>query len=105
MPVEQRQPPTTIFAKRHRLMGCSDYAALTFVSVNIKIRESGMVRILLIAVAIGVGAVGLAPVAAAERPYKNCTEAHQDGRYDIPQDDPAYWSGGDRDGDGYACDS
>lgn len=86
-------------------MACSDYAALTFVSVNIKIRESAMVRILLVAAAIGVGAVGLAPVAAAERPYKNCTEAHQDGRYDIPQDDPAYWSGGDRDGDGYACDS
>ncbi|MDV3125935.1 hypothetical protein M1247_13485 [Mycobacterium sp. 21AC1] len=23
----------------------------------------------------------------------------------MPQDDPAYWSGGDRDGDGFACDS
>ncbi|MUL80504.1 MULTISPECIES: excalibur calcium-binding domain-containing protein [unclassified Mycolicibacterium] len=61
-----------------------------------------MVRLLLVAATIAVTAVGFAPVASA-RPYKNCTEAHQDGRYNIPQGDPAYWSGGDRDGDGYAC--
>ncbi|OMB84189.1 excalibur calcium-binding domain-containing protein [Mycolicibacterium farcinogenes] len=63
-----------------------------------------MARLLLIAAVIAVSTVGLAPVAAA-RPYANCTQAHQDGRYDIPQDDPAYWDGGDRDHDGYACDS
>jgi hypothetical protein len=65
-----------------------------------------MMRVLL-ATALTVVGVGvmLAPVATAERPYKNCTEAHKDGRYDIPQDDPAYWPGGDRDGDGYACES
>ncbi|MBN3511473.1 excalibur calcium-binding domain-containing protein [Mycolicibacterium septicum] len=63
-----------------------------------------MVRFLLIAAVIAVSALGLTPVAAA-RPYANCTQAHQDGRYDIPQDDPAYWDGGDRDHDGYACDS
>lgn len=52
-----------------------------------------------------VTAVGASPVALADRPYANCTEAHDDGRWDIPQDDPAYWDGGDRDNDGFACDS
>jgi hypothetical protein len=43
---------------------------------------------------------------AAQGPvYDNCTEAHDDGRWDIPQSDDAYWEGGDRDDDGYACDS
>ena len=37
--------------------------------------------------------------------YKNCTEAHQDGRWDIPQGDPDYWDRGDRDHDGIACES
>jgi hypothetical protein len=63
-----------------------------------------MIRVLL---ATGIAAVGLgvvlAPVASAQRPYKNCTAAHADGRYNIPEGDDAYWSGGDRDGDGYAC--
>ena len=49
--------------------------------------------------------LGLAPAAAASPGpvYKNCTEAHNAGAYNITQDDPAYWSDGDRDGDGYAC--
>jgi Excalibur calcium-binding domain len=55
--------------------------------------------------AVGAAVIGGAPVALAERPYANCTEAHDDGRWDIPQDDAAYWDGGDRDNDGYACDS
>jgi hypothetical protein len=49
--------------------------------------------------------VGVAPLAAAAGPYKNCTAAHQDGRWDIPKGDPDYWTGGDRDGDGIACES
>lgn len=61
----------------------------------------------LVAMALLAGAVsiGLSPVAQAVRPYANCTEAHADGRYDIPESDPAYWDGGDRDQDGFACDS
>lgn len=57
--------------------------------------------------ALLVGAVSIAvpAVAQAERPYANCTEARADGRSDIPQTDPAYWDGGDRDHDGFACDS
>jgi hypothetical protein len=65
-----------------------------------------MARVLLMAAVTAVGlSVALAPLASAQRPYKNCTEAHKDGRYDIPQGDDAYWSGGDRDGDGVACES
>lgn len=44
-----------------------------------------------------------APAAAADPPYRNCKEAHADGRYNIPSDDPAYRPALDRDGDGYAC--
>jgi hypothetical protein len=65
-----------------------------------------MVRKLVVAfLVLGASAVGVAPAALAQSPYSNCTEAHQDGRYDIPEGDDAYWSGGDRDGDGYACES
>ena len=49
--------------------------------------------------------LGLAPLASANGPYANCTQAHADGRYDIPQDDADYWPGGDRDHDGVACES
>jgi hypothetical protein len=44
-----------------------------------------------------------APVALADPPYRNCAEAHADGRYNIPSSDPAYQSKLDRDGDGFAC--
>lgn len=47
--------------------------------------------------------VVLAPVVAAGPPYKNCSEAHADGRYNIPEGDDAYSSKLDRDGDGLAC--
>ena len=55
-----------------------------------------------VCLAAGIGAV---PVASATGQYRNCTEAHKDGRYDIPKDDPDYWPGGDRDNDGIACES
>ncbi|MDT5022873.1 MAG: hypothetical protein QOI33_3397 [Mycobacterium sp.] len=48
---------------------------------------------------------GAAPMASADPPYKNCTAAHKDGRYDIPKGDPAYAPHLDRDGDGIACES
>ncbi len=44
-----------------------------------------------------------APTAMTDPPYHNCKEAHADGRYNIPSNDPAYRSALDRDGDGYAC--
>ena len=64
-----------------------------------------LLRGLVVTVAIvGIG-LGVAPAATASGQYGNCTQAHQDGRYDIPQGDPDYWPGGDRDHDGVACES
>jgi hypothetical protein len=62
-----------------------------------------IIRGLFVASAILLASVGIAPTAEAAGPYRNCTEAHADGRYNIPQGDPDYWSGGDRDNDGLAC--
>lgn len=66
-----------------------------------------IIRVLLAAMTAGGAAVGVvtAPVAVADPPYKNCSEAHADGRYNIPKGDPAYQSKLDRDGDGIACES
>ena len=43
-----------------------------------------MIRTLIVALAIGAAAIGAAPAVASGK-YANCTEAHQDGRYDIPR--------------------
>jgi excalibur calcium-binding domain-containing protein len=65
-----------------------------------------MFRVLIAAVFVCLAAaIGAAPLAQASGPYANCTQAHQDGRWDIPQDDPDYWPAGDRDHDGIACES
>jgi Excalibur calcium-binding domain len=37
--------------------------------------------------------------------YKNCAEAHADGRWNIPEGDPAYRSALDKNHDGIACES
>ncbi|MCG5432463.1 excalibur calcium-binding domain-containing protein [Mycobacterium sp. MYCO198283] len=64
------------------------------------------VRVLVATAAVLMAAgVAAAPAALAEGQYKNCSQAHADGRSNIPQGDPDYWSGGDRDGDGIACES
>ena len=41
--------------------------------------------------------------AFADPPYQNCNDAHADGRYSIPTNDPAYRPDLDLDGDGLAC--
>jgi hypothetical protein len=65
-----------------------------------------MFRTFIAAALVAAGAaVGAASVANAEGPYANCTQAHADGRYDIPQGDTDYWPAGDRDQDGIACES
>lgn len=56
----------------------------------------------LASLAVGFG-IATAPAALADPPYRNCSEAHADGRYNIPSNDPAYRSQLDRDGDGFAC--
>jgi len=53
--------------------------------------------------AIAGTAISTAPSTIASGPYKNCTQAHEDGRYNIPKGDPDYQSKLDRDGDGCAC--
>ncbi|MCV7254163.1 excalibur calcium-binding domain-containing protein [Mycobacterium hackensackense] len=62
-----------------------------------------MVRALIAATLIAVAGAAVAPAAQAAGPYKNCTEAHKDGRYNIPQGDPDYKDSQVRDGDGVAC--
>jgi hypothetical protein len=37
--------------------------------------------------------------------YRNCDEAHKDGRWNIPSTDPAYRRELDHDGNGIACES
>lgn len=64
-----------------------------------------MVRSVLVGAMILGAAVGAAPIASADPPYRNCKEAHKDGRYDIPKGDPAYAPHLDRDNDGIACES
>jgi len=61
----------------------------------------------MIAVAVMVASIGLglAPTASAGPSYDTCTEAAEDGVFNIPEDSDDYWSGGDRDGDGIACES
>jgi len=63
------------------------------------------VRVVIASAAVVACAVGVAPAASAAGPYKNCTAAHADGRYDIPEGDPDYVASQDRDGDGVACES
>lgn len=62
-----------------------------------------MLRALIVAALITSAGVAIAPVAQASGPYKNCSAAHADGRYNIPQGDPDYKASQDRDGDGIAC--
>jgi len=52
--------------------------------------------------AAGVTIVGVAPPAHAA-PYRNCTEAKNDGACDIPATSDKYQSKLDRDGDGLGC--
>lgn len=58
---------------------------------------------IIIASVIAIAGLGVAPATAVASQYANCSEAHADGRFNIPQGDPDYWEDGDRDGDGYAC--
>jgi hypothetical protein len=68
-----------------------------------------MIRKLMFAVAILVGAasvaIGAAPTSLAGPRYASCYEANADGKYGIPRDDPAYQPKQDFDGDGFACEA
>ncbi len=63
-----------------------------------------MIRFSLAAAVLTAGfSLLVVPQAVADPPYKNCTQAHNDGRWNIPSNDSAYREELDRDGDGYAC--
>jgi hypothetical protein len=57
------------------------------------------------ALLVGALAVGVAPAAIADAPYKNCTQARQNGDSDIPSSSDKYGPWLDRDGDGVGCES
>lgn len=57
----------------------------------------------LMAIGFSFASVPLVALAQADPPYKNCTEAHKEGVYNIKKGDPGYESRLDRDGDGIAC--
>ena len=70
---------------------------------HIPAMQGGATVVAAAAVGIITGATVTAPVAIASGPYRNCTEAHRDGRYNIPKGDPDYQPKLDRDNDGIAC--
>jgi hypothetical protein len=64
-----------------------------------------MFRVLFVAAALAVGAIGLAPVATADQPFKNCTQARDAGYEDIPATSEYYGEHLDSDLDGIGCES
>ena len=66
-------------------------------------RCAALLAALFVAAPAGTAVAAAAPGPLAGPPYRNCKEAHADGRYNIPRDDPAYSPKLDRDGDGLAC--
>lgn len=63
-----------------------------------------LARVIFAAVAIATVAVGAAPAAVAA-PWKNCTEARDNGDVNIPSSSDTYGSHLDRDGDGIGCEA
>ncbi|BBX25079.1 excalibur calcium-binding domain-containing protein [Mycolicibacterium alvei] len=62
-----------------------------------------MVRVVILAAALIGGAIGVAPAAQADPPYRYCKDAYADGKANMTKDDPGYADHLDRDGDGIAC--
>ncbi len=63
-----------------------------------------LVRSLITAAVLGAIAVGAAPAAVAA-PWKNCSEARDNGDTNIPSNSDKYGPHLDRDGDGVGCES
>ncbi|HEX2213760.1 MAG TPA: excalibur calcium-binding domain-containing protein [Mycobacterium sp.] len=59
----------------------------------------------LVVFAFVVAATAFGAATASAEVYPNCKTAAEDGRYDIPSDDPAYGPHLDRDQDGIGCES
>ncbi len=56
-------------------------------------------------VAVGASSISAVPVANAQQPYRNCSEARANGDTNIPYDSPYYGPHLDRDHDGIGCES
>lgn len=81
-------------------------SANTPVSCSCSVRGLTMFRKVLIAVVFvaGLGVLG-SPGIATAAPYKNCTEARENGDSNIPASSDKYGSHLDRDNDGVGCES
>jgi hypothetical protein len=68
-------------------------------------RGVAVIRALFLAAMVSVGVVSgpVMPVAHAEAPYRNCTEARNNGDCDIPSSSDKYQTKLDRDRDGIGC--
>jgi hypothetical protein len=62
-------------------------------------------KLVIAALLAGAVALGVAPAAIADAPYKNCTQARANGDTDIPSSSDKYGPWLDRDGDGLGCES
>lgn len=60
---------------------------------------------LALAAVTGFSVLSATPAFAMTGPYANCAAAAADGVYNIPQGDPRYSPGLDRDNDGIACEN
>lgn len=62
-----------------------------------------MFRTFVVAAAVIGSAIGSAPIAQADPPYRYCKDAYADGESNMTTDHPGYADHLDRDGDGIAC--
>jgi hypothetical protein len=62
-------------------------------------------KLVIAALLAGAVALGVAPAAIADAPYKNCTQARANGDTDIPSSSDKYGPWLDRDSDGVGCES
>jgi hypothetical protein len=61
--------------------------------------------VLVTLVSAGASSIATAPIANAQQPYRNCSEARANGDTNIPYGSPYYGPHLDRDNDGIGCES
>jgi hypothetical protein len=70
------------------------------------VKESKMIRTIGASLLLGaIVATGAVPIANAQQPYRNCSEARANGDTNIPYDSPYYGPHLDSDNDGIGCES
>lgn len=68
-------------------------------------RNIARALLLVTLVTAGASSIVVAPIASAQQPYRNCSEARANGDTNIPYDSPYYGPHLDRDNDGIGCES